>query len=112
MTEGTQHELPTFMGLIIGGSVAFSIGAAFMGASQGFTRLTPSLLVAVSFILGAGLLARAVQKTPMSTTVVVGLGIEALLTVLVGVFVLGDRFTPLQGVGMLLVVCGVALVRV
>jgi multidrug transporter EmrE-like cation transporter len=99
------------MGLIIGGSVAFSIGAAFMGASQGFTRLTPSLMVALSFIIGAALIARAVQRTPMSTTIVLGLGIEALLTVLFGVFLLGDRLTLIQGLGMLFVVIGVALVR-
>jgi multidrug transporter EmrE-like cation transporter len=100
------------MGLIIGGSVAFSIGAAFMGPSHGFTRLTPSLLVVAAFIIGAGLIARAMQRTPMSTTVVVGLGVEALLTVLIGVFVLGDRITLLQGFGVALVITGVALVRV
>jgi multidrug transporter EmrE-like cation transporter len=99
------------MGLIIGGSVAFSIGGAFMQASRGFTRLTPSLIVAVSFIIGSALIARAVHHANLSTTIVIGLGIEALLTVGFGIMVLGDKVSLRQAAGVLLVVGGVCLVR-
>ncbi len=100
------------MGLVIGGSVAFSIGGAFMPATNGFRVLSPSLVVALSFLIGAAMLARAVAASNLSTTMTLGLGIEALLTVGVGRFLLGDRITVVQALGMLLIVEGVVLVRV
>jgi small multidrug resistance pump len=99
------------MTLVIGGSLAFSVGGAFMKASHGFTRLVPSLIVAMSFLIGAGLLAKAVRTTDMSSTLVLSLGVEALITVAIGVLILGDRLSLAQGLGMLMVIGGVALVR-
>jgi small multidrug resistance pump len=99
------------MTLVIGGSLAFSIGGAFMKASYGFTRLVPSIIVAMSFLIGAGLLAKAVRTSTMSSTLVLSLGVEALITVAIGVLILGDRLTVYQGLGILMVIGGVALVR-
>jgi quaternary ammonium compound-resistance protein SugE len=96
---------------VLGGSFAFSIGAAFMKSSQGFTRLLPTAIVFLSFLVGAALLTRAVNTNNMSTTVIVGLGFEALITVTIGIFLLGDRLTIRQGAGMLLVLAGTALVH-
>jgi multidrug transporter EmrE-like cation transporter len=96
---------------ILGGSFAFSIGAAFMKSSQGFTCLVPTAIVILSFLLGAAFLTRAVNANTMSTTVVVGLGFEAVITVCIGIFLLGDKLTIRQGAGMLLVLAGTALVH-
>ena len=96
---------------ILGGSFAFSIGAAFMKSSQGFTRLLPTMIVILSFLLGAAFLARAVSANNMSTTVIVGLGFEAVFTVAIGIFLLGDKLTIRQAAGMLLVLAGTALVH-
>jgi multidrug transporter EmrE-like cation transporter len=96
---------------VLGGSFAFSVGAAFMKSSQGFTRLLPTTIVVLSFLLGAAFLTRAVHTNNMSTTVVVGLGFEAVITVGIGIFLLGDRLTLRQGAGMLLVLVGTALVH-
>jgi multidrug transporter EmrE-like cation transporter len=100
------------MGMIVCGSVAFSIGGAFMKASNGLTRFTPTLIVLISFLLGAGLLTRAVTGSNLSTTVIVGLGLEAVLTMLIGFFFLGDRVSPGQAIGMMLVLTGIVLVKV
>jgi multidrug transporter EmrE-like cation transporter len=100
------------MGMIICGSVAFSIGGAFMKASNGLTTFTPTLIVLLSFVLGAGLITRAVTGANLSTTIVIGLGFEAILTVLIGFLFLGDRVSVGQALGMTLVLSGVALVKV
>jgi multidrug transporter EmrE-like cation transporter len=100
------------MGMIICGSLAFSVGGAFMKASNGLTTFTPTLVVLLSFVLGASLLTRAVTQANMSTTVIVGLGFEAVLTVLIGFLFLGDRVSIGQALGMMLVLSGVALVKV
>lgn len=99
------------MGLILGGSVAFSIGAAFMKPSEGMTRLVPTLVVVASFVIGAVFLARAASKATTTSTVIAGLGLEAGLTLAIGSLLLGDRISVRQAIGLVLVLGGVALVR-
>jgi multidrug transporter EmrE-like cation transporter len=99
------------MGLIIGGSLAFSIGGAFMKASNGLTRLPPTMIVICSFIIGAALVTKAATSANLSTTIVVGLGFEAILTIGIGIVFLGDRISVGQALGMLLVLTGITLVR-
>jgi small multidrug resistance pump len=99
------------MGTIIGASVAFSIGSVMLRPSAGFTRLAPSIAAACCFLIGAALMARALLSDTVSAAVVLGLGIEAVVAVSIGLIVLGERITMLQGGGIALVVAGVALLR-
>jgi small multidrug resistance pump len=99
------------MATIIMGSVAFSVGGAFMGLSAGFTRLWPSLVVATCFVIGAGFLARAVYRGGLSTTYVVGLGIEAVISVGIGLAILGERLTGGQAVGIAIILVGLATLK-
>ncbi|MFI0527880.1 MAG: hypothetical protein ACH37H_17370, partial [Ilumatobacteraceae bacterium] len=71
----------------------------------------PSLVVAASFMIGAALLSRAVTGHMLSTTLIVGLGFEALGAVAFGVLALGERLSAAQTGGVALVICGVALLR-
>ncbi len=89
----------------------FCVGGAFMKASNGFTYVGPSIVVAVSFMLGSVFLSRAVSGQMLSTTLIVGLGIEALGAVAFGVAVLGERLNSSQTGGVALVITGVALLR-
>ncbi|MGB8859380.1 MAG: SMR family transporter [Ilumatobacteraceae bacterium] len=99
------------LGWIIGGSLAFSVGAAFMKAAHGFTRPLPSFVVAMAFLLGAVLVTRAVMTESLSTALVVGLGIEAVASLFIGLAMHGERLSPAQVAGALLVVAGVAVLR-
>jgi multidrug transporter EmrE-like cation transporter len=99
------------VGFVIGASVAFVLGGAFMKASAGFTRLWPSLAVIALFVLGAFLLAQAVRASGLATAYTFGLGIEALLSILVGIYWFGERLTPTKLIGIVLIVIGVAGVR-
>lgn len=99
------------MVLVIAGSVAFSVGGAFMKASNGCTRLGPTLVVAMSFMVGAVLLTRAVHSANVSTTIVFGLGVEAIASVVVGLMFLGERLSLNQGVGVVTVMAGVVLLQ-
>jgi small multidrug resistance pump len=96
---------------VIVGSLAFSIGGAFMGKSAGFTRLWPSLIVAVCFVVGAGFVARAVHRGGLSTTYVVGLGIEAMISVAIGLAVLGERLTLSQAAGIGIILIGLVTLK-
>ncbi|MGB8861126.1 MAG: SMR family transporter [Ilumatobacteraceae bacterium] len=96
---------------VLAGSAMFCLGGAFMKASHGFTELVPSLIVALSFVVGSVCLSRAVTGQMLSTTLIVGLGIEALGAVAFGVLVLGERLSLSQTGGIALVISGVALLR-
>lgn len=96
---------------IIIGSLAFSIGGAFMGLSDGFTRLWPSIIVAACFVIGAGFLARAVNQGGLSTTYVLGLGIEAVISVGIGLALLGERLSGAQSAGIAIILVGLVTLK-
>jgi len=96
---------------VFAGSALFCVGGAFMKASHGFTQVGPSIVVALTFMLGSVLLSRAVSGQMLSTTLIVGMGIEAVGAVAFGVVVLGERLNPSQTGGIALVISGVALLR-
>lgn len=96
---------------IVIGSLAFSVGGAFMGLSAGFTRLWPSVVVAMCFVIGAGFLARAVHRGGLSTTYVIGLGIEALISVGIGLALLGERLSGAQTAGIGIILLGLVTLK-
>lgn len=99
------------LGTLVLASLAFGAGGAFMKPSQGFTRVGASAAVTVCFLVGAVLLTRAVERGGLATTYVVGLGLEALVTVGVGLALLGERLTPVRALGILLVLAGLVTVH-
>ncbi len=92
-------------------SVAFAAGGALMKWSHGFSRVLPSVAIAALFLLGAAAMARAVTTDGLSTAFVMGLGIEAVLSVALGVTLLGERLRPVEWGGIGLIVLGVGLLR-
>jgi multidrug transporter EmrE-like cation transporter len=96
------------MATIIIGSLAFSIGGAFMGVSNGFTRFWPSVIIAACFVIGAGFLAKAVNRGGLSTTYVIALGCEAVISVGIGLALLGERLTASQAAGIAIILVGLA----
>jgi multidrug transporter EmrE-like cation transporter len=93
-------------------SVAFGVGGAFMKASNGFTRLWPSTAVILLFAFGAVLLAQAVRADGLSTAYVVGLGIEAVVSIGLGLWLFGEHLTPGRVAGVVLITAGVAVIRI
>ena len=99
------------MATIIIGSLAFSIGGAFMRESDGFTKFWPSALIAVCFVVGAAFLTRAVSRGGLSTTFVIGLGIEAVISVGIGLALLGERLTASQTAGVVIILLGLITLK-
>ncbi len=99
------------MASIIIGSLAFSVGGAFMRQSDGFTKLWPSLAIAACFVIGAAFLARAVNRGGLSTTFVIGLGIEAVISVGIGLALLGERLTGPQAAGIAIILVGLVTLK-
>lgn len=85
--------------------------AATLKRTEGFTRLGPSLITLG--LMGASfyLLAKAMQHLPTSTSYAVWVGIGAVGTALVGLFLLGEPKTPLRLISIALIVLGVIGLR-
>ncbi|MCU0272227.1 MAG: SMR family transporter [Acidimicrobiales bacterium] len=96
---------------IVASSMLFAVGGVFMKPAEGFSRLLPSLAVLGCFAVGSVLLSVAVHRGNLSTTYVIGLGIEAVVAIGIGLFLLGERLALPQIAGVLLIVGGLALVR-
>lgn len=92
-------------------SVAFSCGSAALKWTDGFSRFWPSAVLTACFVTGAAFLARAASSAPVSTAVTIGLGIEAVAALGIGLLMFGERISPTQGLGAVLVLVGVALLR-
>lgn len=92
-------------------SFAFSVGGVFMKPSAGFTRMLPSVVVVCAFAVGAIFLTRAVSAGNLSTTYVIGLGLETVVATAVGLLVLKERISAVQAIGLVLVVGGIVLLR-
>ena len=84
--------------------IAFAFG---MKASQGFTRLVPSLITVGTGVSSVVLLSLAMRTLPMGTGYAVWTGIGAAGTAIVGMLVLGDSTTPLRLLCIALILAGV-----
>ncbi len=90
--------------LVISG-VLEAVWATAMGKSEGFTRLSPSIVFAVSLFASMAGLAYAMRDLPVGTAYAVWVGIGAVLTV-VYAMATGDEATSLLKVVFLAVIIG------
>ncbi len=87
------------------------VWAFSMKRSEGFTRLTPSLITLVTMIASFALLARAMRELPLGTAYTIWTGIGAVGAFTLGVLVLGEQATPLRVLAAAMIVGGLVLMR-
>lgn len=75
--------------------------------SNGFTHSIYSVLFGVTLVISMLLLGLAARNIPLSIAYPVWTGIGAVGAVVVGIFVLQDRFTWMTGVFLTMVVVGI-----
>jgi quaternary ammonium compound-resistance protein SugE len=86
----------------------FEIGWAIgLKYTDGFTRLTPTLLTIASMIVSLGLLGLALKTLPVGTAYAVWTGIGTVGTALLGIYLLGEPATALRLACIGLIVGGI-----
>ncbi|MDQ2634474.1 MAG: quaternary ammonium compound efflux SMR transporter SugE [Pseudomonadota bacterium] len=86
----------------------FEIGWAIgLKYTNGFTRLVPTLLTAISMAISLGLLGIALKTLPVGTAYAVWTGIGAVGTAMLGVYLLGEPATVGKLVCIGLIVSGI-----
>lgn len=93
--------------LVLSG-VLETVWAAALAASKGFSKLGPSLLFLGALTLSMGGLAYAMRDIPIGTGYAVWVGIGAIGTALYGMLALGDPVTTARIGCLVLIVAGVA----
>lgn len=87
------------------------VWAFAMKQSEGFTRLTPTLIMLVAMLGSFGLLTLAMKTLPLGTAYVVWTGIGAVGAFLVGWLVLGEEAGAMRILAAVLIVSGLVLMK-
>jgi quaternary ammonium compound-resistance protein SugE len=93
--------------IILGIAGLFEIGwAVGLKYTQGFTRLTPSVLTVISMAASLGLLGLALKTLPLGTAYAVWTGIGSIGTAILGIWLFGESASPVRLACIGLIVAG------
>ncbi len=87
------------------------VWAFFMKQSDGFARITPTTIMIVAMIASVWLLSVSMKTLPLGTAYMVWTGIGAVGAFAVGVTLLGEQLSPMRIVAALLILGGIALMK-
>lgn len=87
------------------------VWAYSMKLSDGFTKLTPSLVTLVFMLLSFGLLAYAMKTLPLGTAYTIWTGIGAIGSFIVGIVILGEPASAMRMFAAVLIVSGLVLMK-
>jgi small multidrug resistance pump len=94
--------------IFLAGAIAFEVvGTLFLRASDGFSRLWPSVGTAAGYLLAFVLLAQALRTIDVGVAYAVWAGVGTALITVIGILALGEPATALKLGGTALIVVGV-----
>ena len=88
------------------------IGSSFMKASHGFSKLLPTMIVVVAYLVCFYFLSLALKTIPLGTAYAIWGGLGIVLTVLVSVFIFKQSIDLPAIAGITLIVLGVFILNV
>jgi small multidrug resistance pump len=92
--------------------VAEVIGTTALKASEGFTRLAPSLIVVAGYAVAFYCLSLVLKSIPVGVTYAIWSGLGIVLITMVAFLVYGQRIDLAGLVGMGLIIAGVVVLNV
>ncbi|EHK6073764.1 multidrug efflux SMR transporter [Escherichia coli] len=98
--------------LALAGAIISEVcGTMFLGKSEHFTKLFPSLICVTSYALSFYLLAQALRTVPLSVAYASWGGLGIVLTAALSVVFLKQRLDLMAVIGISLIVAGVVVVN-
>lgn len=96
----------TWLVLIIAGlfETAWAIGLKY---TEGFSRFWPSFWTIIAMVISVWLLGLSVKALPVGTAYAVWVGIGAVGTVLLGMWLFQEPVNPLRVISLLLIIAGI-----
>lgn len=87
------------------------VGTSALKASDGFTRLAPSVLVIVSYALAFGFLAMVVRHMSVGIAYAIWSGLGIVLITAIGTFWFSERLDLPAVIGLGLIIAGVVTIN-
>ncbi|MFJ6659987.1 DMT family transporter [Streptomyces sp. NPDC091377] len=98
--------------LLLAGAIAAEIAATTsMKYSEGFTRLWPSVITAVGYVVAFALLAQTLQTVSVGTAYAIWSGAGTAAIAVIGTLFLGEGMTVTKAAGIALIVIGVVVLN-
>lgn len=97
--------------VLVASIAAESLGTAALTLSAGFSRIVPSIITALCYILAIWLMALATKRLEMSLAYAVWAGGSAAMTTLIGVVCFGDSMGGLKALGLCTAIAGIVLLN-
>lgn len=91
--------------------VAEVVGTSFLKSAEGFTRLVPSVVVIVAYVVAFFFLGLALKTLPVGIAYAIWAGAGVALIALVGYAVFDQPLDTPAIVGIVLIVTGVAVIN-
>ncbi len=98
--------------MLISAGIFEVVWAYSMKLSDGFSKLTPSIVTIFFMILSFALLAYAMRTLPLGTAYTIWTGIGAVGSFLVGIFILGEPASAMRMLAAVLIVSGLLLMKI
>ncbi|MBO4160758.1 MULTISPECIES: multidrug efflux SMR transporter [Micromonospora] len=86
-------------------------GTSLLKATQGFTRLWPTVGLAVAYLLAFGMLALAVRDIPVGVAYAMWSGLGTAAIVAIGAAFLGEPLSASKVIGVGLIIGGVVVLN-
>lgn len=98
--------------LYLGLAIIFEvIGSSFLKASEGFSKLIPSVVVIVTYVIAFYCLSLSIKTIPLSIAYAIWAGVGIILTVLVSVFIFKQAIDIPAIIGIAFIITGVLIIN-
>ncbi|MFB7449522.1 DMT family transporter [Streptomyces sp. NPDC056194] len=98
-------------GLLAGAIAAEILATTSMKYSEGFSRLWPSLLTGVGYLVSFALLAQALRTLQIGTAYAIWSGVGTAVVALIGYLLLGESLSAAKIAGIALIIAGVVVLN-
>ncbi|WP_432053950.1 DMT family transporter [Streptomyces sp. bgisy022] len=98
--------------LLLAGAIVAEVGATTaMKYSDGFSRLWPSLLTLIGYVISFSLLAQTLRTLSIGTAYAIWSGVGTAAIATIGVAFMGEGLTAVKAVGIGLIIVGVVVLN-
>ncbi|MFF5251761.1 DMT family transporter [Streptomyces leeuwenhoekii] len=98
--------------LLLAGAIAAEVaGTTAMKYSEGFSRLWPSLLTLLGYVISFGLLAQTLKTLSVGTAYAIWSGVGTAAVATIGIVFLGEGMTLARAAGIALIIVGVVVLN-
>ncbi|MEU5718159.1 multidrug efflux SMR transporter [Streptomyces sp. NPDC020403] len=98
-------------GLLAAAIAAEVAGTTAMKYSEGFTRLWPSLVTVVGYVVAFVLLAQTLKTLSIGTAYAIWAGVGTAAVAAIGILWMGESAGPVKLAGIALIVAGVVVLN-